>query len=83
VFKPELEVTDAGTELPISAFIYSIKASSGYAPCKFNIDRPITSDEYSVVFPGVVKYIGRKASRIYLQAPLGQVSRVTIEALKG
>ena len=81
-FKPEVEVTDEGVELPIEAFIYSIKAHPNYAPVKFNLDRPVTSTEYSVVYPGVIKIISRYASTIYLKAPMGQVSYVTIEALR-
>ena len=81
-FKPEVEVTEEGAQLPIEGFVYSIKAHPGYAPVKFNLDRPVTATEYSVVYPGVVKIISRCASKIYLQAPMGQVSRVTIEALR-
>jgi len=82
VFRPEVEVTDEGVELPIEGFVYSIKVNPNYAPVKLNLDRPVTSTEYSVVYPGVIKVISRFASTIYLQAPMGQVSRVTVEALR-
>jgi len=82
VFQPEVEVSDKGLELPIEGFVYGIKVDPNYAPVKLNLDRPITPTEYSVVYPGVIKVISRSASTIYLQAPMGQVSRVTVEALR-
>jgi hypothetical protein len=82
VFMPEVVVSDEGLELPIEGFLYSIKVDPSHAPVKLNIDRPITSTEYSVVYPGVIKVISRFASKIYLQAPMGQISRVTVEALR-
>jgi hypothetical protein len=82
VFIPDIEVSDEGVGLPIEGFLYSIKAHPDYAPVKFNIDRPVTSTEYSVVYPGVIKVISRLAGEVYLKAPIGQVSHVTIEALK-
>ena len=82
-FRPEVEVTDAGLELPVEGFVYSIKAHEGYAPVKFNLDRPVTPTEYSVVHPGVIKLIQRRASKVHLRAPMGQVGRVTVEALRG
>jgi hypothetical protein len=81
-FKPELEVTDVQTGVDIGGLIYSIKADKDYAPAKMNMDRPITSSEYTVVWPGTIKVVMRKADRLYLQAPLGQTSKVSIEALR-
>jgi len=82
VFRPMIEVSDEGAILPIDGFLYSIKVDPAYAPVKFNLDRPITNTEYSIIFPGVIKIISRLASTVYLKAPEGQVSRVTIEALR-
>lgn len=81
-FVPSIEVYDKQIEIPIQGFLYSIKVDHESAPCKFNLDRPITNREYSVVFPGTIKTISRFASKLYLQAPSNQVSKVTIEALK-
>jgi len=81
-FLPPIEVTDAGTEIDIEGILYYIKVDPSSAPVKFNIDRPITSSEYSIVWPGVNKAISRKASKLYLKAPLGSTSIVTIEALR-
>lgn len=80
-FRPDINVTDAGLELPIRGFLYSIKAHYGYAPVKYNINRPIDT-EYDVVFPGTVHIISRMAEKIYLKAPVGQASRVTVKTLK-
>jgi hypothetical protein len=81
-FYPELEVTDSGTVLTVDGFLISIRADPSYAPVKFNLDRPVTATEYSVVFPGVIKIVGRLTKDLYLTAPLGAVSRVRVEALR-
>lgn len=82
LFIPELTVTDSGTEVEANAFVYYIKADQNYAPCMFNLDRPVTGTEYSIVFPGIIKVIGRNASKLYLKAPLGHTSKVTVEMLR-
>ena len=81
-FIPEVEVTDAGVELPVDGFLYSIRADPNYAPVKFNLDRPVTASEYSVAFPGAIKVVSRIASKIHLKAPDGQTARVRVEALR-
>jgi hypothetical protein len=81
-FIPEVEVTDAGVEVPVEGFLYSVRADPSYAPVKLNLDRPVTDTEYTVVFPGVIKVISRIAHRVYLKAPEGQVARARIEALR-
>jgi len=82
VFKPEIQVTDEGRVLPVNAFVHRISVNPAYAPVKFNLDREVTDTEYSVVYPGVVKVIARMAEKIYLKAPQGQTSLVTVECLK-
>ena len=81
-FYPELEVTDSGSVLTVDGFLISIRADPDYAPVKFNLDRPVTATEYSVVFPGVIKIVGRLTKDLYLVAPAGQTSRVRVEALR-
>jgi hypothetical protein len=81
-FYPELEVTDSGSVLTVDGFLISIRADPSYAPVKFNLDRPVTATEYSVVFPGVIKIVGRLTKNLYLVAPMGQTSRVRVEALR-
>lgn len=80
-FKPDIIVTDEGIELPIAGFLYSIRADPEHAPVKVNFDRPVDK-EYTVVFPGTIKQIGRLASKVYLKAPVGQKSLVRLEVLK-
>ena len=82
LFKPQIAVTDAGSVLPVNAFIHRISVAPDSAPVKFNLDRPVTDEEYSVVYPGVVKVISRLADKLYLKAPLGQTSLVTVECLR-
>lgn len=79
-FIPEITVDDIGTKLDVNGFVYSIKAYD--APVKVNFDRPV-SNEFTVVFPGTVKLIYRYANSVYLKAPMGQTSRVTLEVLRG
>lgn len=82
VFIPEVEVDDVGVSLNVDGFVYYIKVHPDTAPVKFNLDRPVTDTEFSVVFPGMVKVISRVATTLYLKAPTGQTSRVTVEVLK-
>lgn len=82
VFIPEVEVDDVGVSLNVDGFVYYIKVHPDTAPVKFNLDRPVTDTEFSVVFPGMVKVISRVATTLYLKAPIGQTSRVTVEVLK-
>jgi len=81
-FYPEVDVTDSGSVLTVDGFLISIRADPSYAPVKFNLDRPVTATEYSVVFPGVIKIVGRITKNLYLVAPMGQSSRVRVEALR-
>ncbi|MEM1759644.1 MAG: hypothetical protein QXU26_02915 [Thermofilaceae archaeon] len=81
-FIPEVEVDDVGVSLNVDGFVYYIKVHPDTAPVKFNLDRPVTDTEFSVVFPGMVKVISRVATTLYLKAPTGQTSRVTVEVLK-
>lgn len=82
LFIPELEVDDKGVSLDVNGFIHYVKVHPGYSPVKMNLDRPVVDNEYTVVHPGVVKVISRTAGRIYLKAPMGQLSKVTVEVLR-
>jgi len=77
-FIPELEVDDVGVALDMAASLYKVKALD--VPVYVNIDRPIGS-EYVVVFPGSYRVIPRIGGKLYLKAPSGYKSRVSIEAL--
>lgn len=80
-FIPDISVDENGVEIDINGFLYSIKVNPNYSAVKFNIDRPITSTEYSTVLPGSYKIISRRAEKLYLKAPAGSTSLVTVEAL--
>jgi len=80
-FVPELTVDDAGVKLNLSGMVYKVKVMGDY-PVYLNIDRPITSNEYTVIFPGSYKIIHRSASSIYLKAPSGFTTKVSIEVLR-
>ena len=80
-FIPELTVPDSGVTYSLSAMLYKLKVIDN-APVYFNIDRPITDTEYSIVFPGSYKIIPRIGSTLYLKAPTGFTTKVMIEALR-
>lgn len=82
VFYPEVEVSDIGVTLPVNGFLVSIGVYPNYAPVKVNFDRPVTDFEYTVIFPGIVKVVGRLTGNLYLKAPLGHISKVRVEALR-
>jgi len=82
LFVPELEVDERGVSIEVNGFIHYVKVHEGYSPVKFNLDRPVTDREYSVVHPGVVKVLSRTARTLHLKAPMGQVSKVTVEVLR-
>jgi hypothetical protein len=79
-FVPELEVTDAGVELPVSGLIYKFKVVGDY-PVYLNIDRPV-GEEYTVVYPGSYYVVPRAGAKVYLKAPSGFKTKVAIEALR-
>jgi hypothetical protein len=80
-FIPELTVDDVGVQLNLSGMVYKLKVIGDY-PVYLNIDRPITSSEHTVIFPGSYKIIPRSASTIYLKAPSGFTTKVSIEVLR-
>jgi hypothetical protein len=82
LFKPEIEVPDTGIEVETSGFLILIKVPPDGRPVKANFDRPITADEYTVVYPGVVKVVGRMTNTLYLKAPQGYSSKATVEVLR-
>ncbi|NHV97342.1 MAG: hypothetical protein HA494_06095 [Thaumarchaeota archaeon] len=45
--------------MPTGGFLILIKVPPDGRPVKANFDRPITAEEYTVVYPGVVKVVGR------------------------
>jgi len=80
-FVPELVVDDAGVSLPTDGLLYKVKVTGDY-PVYLNIDRPV-GNEYKVVFPGSYYLIPRAGKTLYLKAPQGFKTKVSIEVLKG
>ncbi|MEM4531658.1 MAG: hypothetical protein QXY39_07310 [Thermofilaceae archaeon] len=82
LFIPEVEVDDTGVSLDVNGFLHYIKVPADYQPVKFNLDRPVTDGEYSVVYPGVAKMVSRIARTLYLKAPAGQRTKAIVEVLR-
>jgi len=80
-FIPELEVPDTAVKLDLPGSLYKIKVI-GDIPVYYNIDRPVTGSEHSVIFPGEYVLVPRIGEKLYLKAPGGFKSRVRIEVLK-
>ncbi len=80
-FLPPIEVTDAGVELDLPGLVYKVK-NIGDVPFYLNIGRPVTDDEYTVVFPGSYYVIPRASGRIFLKAPKGYTARAKVEVLR-
>lgn len=81
-FYPNVVVVDRGVSLPVNGFLVSIKVDPTGSPVKVNFDRPVSDSEYTTVFPGIVKVVGRLTQNLYLKAPAGQKSSVSVEILK-
>jgi len=81
VFMPETKVTDEGTVINVKGgIVLKLKNLSNH-PCFFNLDRPITSNEYGIVPPMSYLVIVRRANKVYLKAPMGQECMVKVDAL--
>jgi hypothetical protein len=81
IFIPEVTVPDYGVTVDINGFLILVKVPYTELPVKMNLDRPVTN-EYTVVYPGMGKIIGRFTRKLYLQAPTGYSSKAVVEALK-
>ncbi len=80
-FLPPIEVSDAGAELDLPGLVYKVK-NIGDVPFYLNIGRPVTDEEYTVVFPGSYHIIPRASGRIFLKAPAGYTARAKVEVLR-
>jgi len=76
-------VDENGTKIDVvDAMILRI-INDGGAPVMFNLDRPVTMDEYFYLPPYGVKLIGRFTSSIYAKVPQGYGStKLVVEGLK-
>jgi hypothetical protein len=80
-FLPPIEVSDTGVELDLPGLVYKVK-NVGDVPFYLNVGRPITDDEYTVVFPGSYHIIPRASGRLFLKAPKGYRAKAKIEVLR-
>jgi hypothetical protein len=80
-FKPEVNFDDRGVELDLPGLVYKVK-NIGDVPFYLNIGRPITDDEYTVVFPGSYYIIPRSSGRVFLKAPRGYTAKARVEVLR-
>lgn len=83
VFVPKQTFDDSGGTIVVNSFVNKIKVpNSSSAEAKVNFDRPVTDNEFSVVFPGTGETYGRICDYISVEAPSGQTTTVNVEAIK-
>jgi len=80
-FLSPIEFDDKGVELDLPGLVYKVK-NIGDVPFYLNIGRPVTDEEYTVVFPGSYHIIPRASGRVFLKAPKGYTARAKVEVLK-
>jgi hypothetical protein len=79
-FLPPIEFDENGVELDLPGLVYKVK-NIGDVPFYLNIGRPVTDNEYTVVFPGSYHVIPRASGRVFLKAPKGYTARAKVEVL--
>jgi len=79
-FYPLVRVTDTGVALEVSGRLVKVK-NVGDAPVYANLDRPVGS-EYTVAFPGSYILVPRLTQYVYLKAPTGYSTVVSVEVLR-
>jgi len=80
-FLPPIEVDDKGVELDLPGLVYKVK-NIGDVPFYLNVGRPVTDEEYTVVFPGSYHIIPRASGKLFLKAPKGYTARAKVEVLR-
>jgi hypothetical protein len=80
-FLPPIEFDDRGVELDLPGLVYKVK-NIGDTAFYLNIGRPVTDDEYTVVFPGTYHVIPRASGRMFLKAPKGYKAKAKVEVLR-
>jgi len=81
VFRPAINVTDSEQEITFDKPVYLAKLSAEGCDIYVNFDRPITNDEYTVIFNGTTKIVGRKTTKLYVKAPTGLSGTLRFEGL--
>ena len=76
-------VDEGGTTIDVANAMVLRIVNDGGAPVMFNLDRPISTNEYFYLPPYGVKLILRYTNSIYAKVPQGYGStRVVVEGLK-
>ena len=76
-------VNENGTTIDVARSMIIRIINSGGAPVMFNLDRPISTNEYFYLPPYCVKLILRYTNSIYAKVPQGYGStQVVVEGLK-
>ena len=81
IFKPSIEVDDNVSIITFSNSVYILKLSAEGCDIYVNFDRNITNDEYTIIWNGTTKVIGRKTKTIYCKAPSGLSGILRLEGL--
>jgi hypothetical protein len=79
-FMPLVKVSDTGVAIKVSGRLVKVK-NVGDAPVYANFDRPV-ADEYTVAFPGSYILVPRLTQYVYLRAPTGYSTVVSVEVLR-
>ena len=81
VFRPSISVDETEQEISFSNTIYIAKLAAEGCDIYINFDRNIGSDDYTIVWAGTSKIVGRKTSKIYAKAPTGLTGTLRVEGL--
>lgn len=76
-----IEVDDTIREYSFSKPMYLLKLVAEGCDIYINLDRPISDNEYTIVWNNTSKVINRYTNKIYVKAPTGLKGKLTIEGL--
>jgi len=80
-FRPHVEVTDTQECLEFPVPVSIVKLTARDCDVYINFNRPITANEYTVIFSDTTKLINLKTQKIYYKAPAGLSGYLNIEGL--
>jgi len=81
VFRPSIAVDQNEQEIAFAKPVYIAKLTAEGCDIYINFDRKITTDDYTIVWNGTTKIVGRKTSKIYAKAPAGLSGTLRFEGL--
>lgn len=76
-----ISVDSTGKELTLDKPVYIVSLIAEGCDIYVNFDRPITNDEYTVIWDRTSKIIGRRTSKIYAKTPAGLAGILRLEGL--